>query len=1331
MSHGHQSDGRGREIVASSSGSDKILGYLNFSDGRQDVRWQQMVCDSFASHSDADRPWLTVPHQWISDLKILQEAGAAGFRDSTQASIVLRTFIDVLPAYQSFHSELLGHCSDRDLFAPLFLVRVLESVLRQVHKHESLVSKPVPPTLVSAVVRDLNDFVGYRPVALLETRLSGEAYGHEKHRPVPVYLRGLGAGVGRFSAVVSRAFEFLGSTSGRLLEDAGLDLSQIDELAVDMRSYDHGHPANLRPNQVFGEWDPARVDGKGRFSRIVVRHLIMEAIAEWQRIRRDDYDPDEAISEGAAVLSGTMLMASGVTGGGPGAHDSSKRLGDLLPGIAKYRDQFYRTLQDRLPQAHQARLAKEEKQVRQPFGRVRQFLNTWMARQRAHQVQQQALATLFARLGLPGCSTVESRRIQVLAPRFMSDILSRMKLLRFEGELGRLDAAVGRLPDLVQRVKQGIQCGALTDPWNVLGFQGMFPLSPAREDAVRDSRLDDLLSLVERLFESMTFLWAECAAKGDDDRASSVSEQMRELAQWWDPFATYRVSDVRAVKGSRHFKAGRGVADALSRWRQRGSAPADMVFWQRQVKYLKTAQTHALAVETLLRQGDLSGAQGLLVHWISVADEIGLEDGQHGFQRLAFQWLNQATQFPLGDSAAEDVRESRVKRLAHFLSQLTVNAGDLLEVPSLNDLLDGAPGSDREADLGSEGFSTQQEPGGLADEALPDSPFDMEDQIDSLESRLRFQASHGRLIQEGARWLEGEPVNSRSLEQIVTWRDEACDRSGRLLRLAEQMHSLEVPGPSSAEVDAFLQFERRRSLRESLTHEALIASLEQRMAGLVLALALQSHKQSVQAESGDPAYLKSFVDVGCALFNRDQQQVRTSLAEFSAIFRDEPLLHTHLFQGGRPANLLRTRMAMQVLRVLLANLPRLGLFADTLELLKLTRRMEDRPGPDGPGVTEFVHYFSAGLQATVEAVIHSSTAWENSFPSPGTLTGILDKLIRPFEALWIEHSRSGQLSALEGIGNEKDYRAMQGFVKEHGRELFHARFMTLANLRGILHRGPRAYLESLAVDNDPLRKSKLADKLQSADFLATSSRWLEVILKTLVENYEEFKDYNTTTTLSDYGENLNILIDFLVLKSGYERRAWELRPHVLVHEVLARQERQEEARVWQEALEERTRVSAEDQVNRLAQLEKLHGARLGTIRDRIEERFVKNLGLDRLCALIRPVLEQSRAYAGQRPRGVDSSSMAEEEGCPALGLLRTGLGPFTERPAGVGRDIPEWIRKLELELQRVGASNLVTVVSPEHFFRLAPPRLSGEDVIREIESMSKLDAGNPDIPLAT
>ena len=116
-------------------------------------------------------------------------------------------------------------------------------------------------------------------------------------------------------AMVERAFSFLGETSPRLLREAGIDLEQIEELSVDMRSYDHGHPANLRPNQVFGEWDPARIDLKGRFSRLVVRKLIMEAIEEWSRFRGADSDADHAISESAAVLCGTILMASGVSGG--------------------------------------------------------------------------------------------------------------------------------------------------------------------------------------------------------------------------------------------------------------------------------------------------------------------------------------------------------------------------------------------------------------------------------------------------------------------------------------------------------------------------------------------------------------------------------------------------------------------------------------------------------------------------------------------------------------------------------------------------------------------------------------------------------------------------------------------------------------------------------------------------------------------------------------------------------------------------------------------------------------------------------------------------------
>ena len=37
--------------------------------------------------------------------------------------------------------------------------------------------------------RRLNDFVGHRPIAILETRPQGEPYDHERHRPLPLYLK--------------------------------------------------------------------------------------------------------------------------------------------------------------------------------------------------------------------------------------------------------------------------------------------------------------------------------------------------------------------------------------------------------------------------------------------------------------------------------------------------------------------------------------------------------------------------------------------------------------------------------------------------------------------------------------------------------------------------------------------------------------------------------------------------------------------------------------------------------------------------------------------------------------------------------------------------------------------------------------------------------------------------------------------------------------------------------------------------------------------------------------------------------------------------------------
>ena len=84
---------------------------------------------------------------------------------------------------------------------------------------------------------------------------------------------------------------------------------------------------------------------------------------------------------------------------------------------------------------------------------------------------------------------------------------------------------------------------------------------------------------------------------------------------------------------------------------------------------------------------------------------------------------------------------------------------------------------------------------------------------------------------------------------------------------------------------------------------------------------------------------------------------------------------------------------------------------------------------------------------------------------------------------------------------------------------------------------------------------KLVEDLDSGLSRQEPERLLQIILQTIIENYDHYRDCNMTTTQSDYGENLYQLFDFLRLKTSYERTAWQLKPLNLVHEVLAKKHR--------------------------------------------------------------------------------------------------------------------------------------------------------------------------------
>src|SRR5262249_49171569 len=126
-----------------------------------------------------------------------------------------------------------------------------------------------------------NDYVGYRPIAILENRRKGEPYPHERVRPIPLYIRGPGTAWGRYQSLMERAIKILRAVDPSILAEASLDLDLLDEFALDPRAYDQSHPAGRPRNYIFGEWDPHHMDDQGRFRRFVVRGIVLEALLDW------------------------------------------------------------------------------------------------------------------------------------------------------------------------------------------------------------------------------------------------------------------------------------------------------------------------------------------------------------------------------------------------------------------------------------------------------------------------------------------------------------------------------------------------------------------------------------------------------------------------------------------------------------------------------------------------------------------------------------------------------------------------------------------------------------------------------------------------------------------------------------------------------------------------------------------------------------------------------------------------------------------------------------------------------------------------------------------
>ncbi len=1558
---------------------DQVIGYLNFSSGHSDPRFLCGIDDLFriaeAGHSvfpgpDApsvsgstpDRPdesaelkvefseSVSVAGRVLSFLNSrieLLRSTSDTWRDVLQSQLVLALCSDyVLPAYLRVHRDQLFHQDQQFLFNSFFVGRVLETTLVEAQPWsetlpwvsgetanglmENLGSEQQESVkrLVGRIVAKLNDHIGHRPVASLESQ-NIQPYPGEWVCPVPVFVIGAGTATGPYEEIICGAMEILRSTSPHVLRAASFDPARLAELSIDPRAFDFDHPVNKRPNHHFGSWDEQRISQDGYYERFLIHQVVLDSLIE--RVERDSavststgqskpikknkssqpggasnqneatgqtgksdqtgtseqggtknlnagtseataVDPpavsrDQLMFEASAVLAGTMLMASGITSERPLAYDSNVTLSSLLPVIGGYRDDFYDDLISKMEGEHRARLTKETRVRHQPFGSVRQDLNAQLARRRANQLVNCRLASIFARMGYPDAAEEQSKIVPVASARILcqldcllssgNQLLDRLnqiqlgrvsnllqdspaesvatpdppvnedtKTAEFAGNSGEatgnddllLDASK-KLPRIFARLKQGINCGAIIDPWNILGFDAQYSLFPALENSVSDHRAHDLVEVIERILGFCSRLWSEAAALDREDVCVRVKQDFRDIADWWRKFAAHEVMSVDAVDPEEVFGAAELVAKALQLWHQGGAATGDIRFWSAHAGLFDSPKAYALVIDALMQRADFQTSSALLIHWLSEADFVGLQMGDSSFHELVFRWINeQKSLLTLSlysegrDSSDEGTDETNSlvidrtwNRIRKFYDFVEANANEYWNVPSfapgdestgstinpikeIDDTLDNLAGPGKEDgglddgsndpmindvfEPGIDGDDSSSDLFGAAyegmsysdttDDGIEGAVYDdslttddsLEAEVDRILERLEFLATLSGYWQVAATIPLPESGKENPCEKICerlvlrreivsAWVAQAVRNRDRMIQLLDAVNRYRIPR-NGIDRDSMIEYDRHRLYKEALLDRVINTCVETENAVRMLMAVVRAVDHVVDKR---PLNQPNEDSIGGSLvgghnelvtvFAADLLDRADSVAQYLPalieFLKAQPLLYLPVSRGGNPAAIVRARVIQTALLDLLGSLPSLGLLVETHELTRTALAME-RANPVSSGaVTGFDQLFQVAFSSMVQSLIESSAAYSDQMKLTGEmpvdeikshsetiLFECIEMLTQSMLDLWLDHSRTLRLSVLEKTIEPGVWKQLKDFIGKYGTDLFTQQFFQLANVRAILHQGAANWLERLQ-KSPSCPDWRLLDELGSGIEKKRAAASITLVLDSILENYSEYCDYNSTTTQSDSGNLVYVLLDFLRLRSSYESVCWKLKPVVWAHEILVRDGENGVARMWRRSLRDRIGPEADKYLSRLEILRSKYSIRMESVGRRLEERFEHPMQIDRLRALVGPAMQDPQDNTSRR----------------TFELLFNETRAFTRTTMGVGMDVPGWLAALESEVQQNLLFNGLQaqfLESPEHDFEPAPiaelrKQLEALPLPGRVDTKSKPDGDSkPDSP---
>jgi len=288
------------------------------------------------------------------------------------------------------------------------------------------------------------------------------------------------------------------------------------------------------------------------------------------------------------------------------------------------------------------------------------------------------------------------------------------------------------------------------------------------------------------------------------------------------------------------------------------------------------------------------------------------------------------------------------------------------------------------------------------------------------------------------------------------------------------------------------------------------------------------------------------------------------------------------------------------------------------------------------------------------------------------------------------------------VTDNRKWEKLVSFVETYGDPIFTQMFLQLGNVRAILHQGVASWLQrAIEEGEDHLSDTRLFADLESGQLtIGEAEKWITLVYESLIDHHTEYLDYNSTTTQSDRGDLVYMFLDFLRLRVRYERIAWNLKPVMWAHEVLVRSGLENAAMMWRRSLSERIGTEADIYVTRLRKMQNDYAMRMPTVADRILERFVQPMTIDRMRALVGPAMADAEANRESR-----MFELLEQE-CELL----------TRHPTGVGLDVPAWLEALEQEVEQLAKRRASSEIDPQSLMTISIVPLSVDQVSEELNT---------------